>query len=366
MDDYKILKNALVEGTLTDLVVRAGKIVSIGKTSTTGEFIDIKGNHLFPGLIDIHSHGCVGQDTMYADPHQMAEMRRFMKKNGVTTWLPTTMTLPMEDIEKVLSMGLIDIDEEGCDIVGFHMEGPYINAKYKGAQNEEYIKNPSVSEFKKLEGIKMVTVAPELEGSEELIKYCAENGIVVSLGHTNCDFETAEKAFAAGAKCLTHTFNAMPPMLHRAPGPIGAALLADGYAQVICDGQHIHKAAIIALYRMFGADRMVLISDSMQATGLGDGAYVFGGLDINVKDGVARTEGGALAGSTTTLFGCVKKAIEFGISPKEAIKMASETPAKLLGIKKGKIEIGYSSDFIVLDKDYNLVETLILNGDQIQ
>ncbi|MBQ8005693.1 MAG: N-acetylglucosamine-6-phosphate deacetylase [Clostridia bacterium] len=365
MDDYKILKNALVDGSLADIVVRAGKIVSIGKTSTTGEFIDIGGNHLFPGLIDIHSHGCIGHDTMDATPMQMAEMRRFMKKNGVTTWLPTTMTMPMEDIEGVMSTGLIDIEEEGCDIVGFHMEGPYINPKYKGAQNESYIKNPSVEEFKKLECVKMVTVAPELCGSEELIKYCAENGIVVSLGHTDCDFDCAERAFLAGAKCLTHTFNAMPPMLHRAPGPIGAALLGGGYAQVICDGEHIHKAAIMALYSMFGADRMVLISDSMQATGLGDGSFVFGGLDITVKNGVARTDSGALAGSTTTLFGCVKKAIEFGIPKKDAIKMATATPADLLGIKKGRIEVGYSSEFIILDSDFNLVDTLILKGDQI-
>ena len=366
MDDYKILKNALVDGALTDVVVRAGKVVSVGKTSTTAEFLDIKGNHLFPGLIDIHSHGCIGYDTMDALPRQIAEMRRFMKANGVTTWFPTTMTAPMSEIERVTGQGLLDIGEDGCDIVGFHMEGPYINAKYKGAQNEAYIKSPSAEEFGALEGIKMVTVAPELEGSEALIRYCAENGIAVALGHTDCDFDCAEKAFEVGARCLTHTFNAMPPMLHRAPGPIGAALLSYGYAQVICDGEHIHRAAIIALYKMFGADRMVLISDSMQATGLGDGNYVFGGLDITVKDGIARTESGALAGSTTTLYGCVKKAIEFGIPTKDAFKMASETPAKLMGLKKGRITVGYDSEFIVLDKDYNLVDTLILKGDQIQ
>ncbi len=366
MDDYKILKNALVDGKLTDIVVRAGKIVSIGKTSTTGEFVDIGGKRLLPGLIDIHSHGCIGVDTMEAHPLKMAEMCRFMKKNGVTAWLPTTMTVAMSDIEEVTSQGLLDIGEDGCDIVGFHMEGPYINKKYKGAQNEAHIKNPSVEEFKALEGIRMVTVAPELEGSCELIRYCAENGIVVSLGHTDCDFDCAEAAFKAGARCLTHTFNAMPPMLHRAPGPIGAALVNDGYAQVICDGEHIHRAAIMALYKMFGADRMVLISDSMHATGLGDGKYVFGGLDITVKDGVARTESGALAGSTTTLFGCVKKAMEFGIPAEDAFKMASETPAKLMGLKKGKIEVGYDSQFIILDDNYDLVDVLNLKGEMIE
>lgn len=365
MDDYKILKNALVDGTLTDVVVRKGKIVSIGKTSTTGEFLDIKGNHLLPGLIDIHSHGCIGYDTMEALPRQIAEMRRFMKQNGVTSWLPTTMTVPMSEIDKVTSTGLIDIGDEGCDVPGFHMEGPYINVKYKGAQNEAHIKAPDLEEFKRLEGIKMVTVAPELEGSEELIRYCAENNIAVSIGHTDCDFDCAAKAFEAGAKCLTHTFNAMPPMLHRAPGPIGAALVSDGYAQVICDGEHIHRAAVMALYRMFGADRMILISDSMHATGLGDGKYVFGGLDITVKDGVARTESGALAGSTTTLYGCVRKAIEFGIPATDAFKMASGTPAELMGLTKGRIAVGYDSEFIVVDGDYNLVDTLVLKGDML-
>lgn len=365
MDDYKILKNAFVDGKITDIVVRAGKIVSIGKTSTKGEFVDIGGKRLFPGLIDIHSHGCIGVDTMEAHSLEMAEMCRFMKKNGVTTWLPTTMTVDMSDIEKTTGQKIPDIGEDGCDIVGFHMEGPYINKKYKGAQNEAHIKNPSVEEFKRLKGVRMVTVAPELEGAEELIRYCAENGIVVSLGHTDCDFDYADAAFKAGAKCLTHTFNAMPPMLHRAPGPIGAALVNDGYAQVICDGQHIHRAAIMALYRMFGADRMVLISDSMHATGLGDGKYVFGGLDITVKDGFARTENGVLAGSTTTLMGCVKKAIEFGIPAEDAFKMASQTPGRLMGLKKGKIEVGYDSQFIVVDDNYELVKVLNLKGDII-
>jgi len=361
MADRIILKNALVNGEVTDVTVENGKILCIGKTNSEAEVIDIKNNILLPGLVDIHSHGCVGYDTMDALPSEMAEMRRFMKKNGTTSWLPTTMTATMEDIDKVTKQEFIDIGNDGASIPGFHMEGPYINVKYKGAQNEDFIKAPSVSEFSNLKNIKILTIAPELEGSEETIRYCAENGISVALGHTDCDFDCAESAFAAGANCLTHTFNAMPPLLHRAPGPIGAALLAGAYAQVICDGKHIHKAAINALYRMFGSDRMVLISDSMHATGLGDGEYIFGGQKVVVKDGTARTLEGALAGSTSTLFYCVKKAMEFGISADDAFKMASETPAKMLGLKKGKIEIGYDAEFIVLDENYDLVDTIILH-----
>ncbi len=363
MDNYTILKNALVDDALTDLVLRRGEIVSIGKTTTVGKFIDLGGKRLLPGLIDVHSHGCIGFDTMEALPRQIADMRRFFKKNGVTTWYPTTMTVSMNDIERTVNQGLLDIEEEGADVPAFHMEGPYINVKHKGAQNEAHIKNPSTSEIDSLEGIKMVTIAPELKGSEEFIRHCAEKGIVVSLGHTDCDYDTAEMAFKAGARCLTHTCNAMNPLLHRAPGPIGAALTSGAYVQVICDGLHIHKAMILALYRMFGADRMVLISDSMHATGLGDGAYVFGGLDIVVKNGEARTESGALAGSTSTLYSCVKKAIEFGIPAEDAFRMASRTPAELMGIKKGKIEVGYSAEFIVTDDDYNLIDTLIIGGE---
>lgn len=359
MDDYRILKNALVDGELTDIVVRAGKIVSIGKTSISGEIIDVGGKILLPGLIDIHSHGCIGYDTMDATPDQLAEMRRFMRKNGTTTWFPTTMTNPIENIDRVTSQKLDD-ETDGCNIPGFHMEGPYINSKYKGAMLEEYIKTPTIEEFQALRGINMVTVAPELEGSEELIRYCVENGIVVSLGHTDCDYDCAVKAFVAGAKCLTHTFNAMPPLLHRAPGPIGAALMSDAYVQVISDGLHIHSSVILALYKMFGHDRMVLISDSIQSTGLGDGNYSFGGLNIIVKNGVSRTESGALSGSTTTLFGCVKKAMEFGIPMKDAFKMASETPARLMGLKKGRIEVGYDADFIILDENCDLADTLII------
>lgn len=361
MADRTVLKNALINGVITDVTVEGGKITNIGKTEAADSYIDIKGNILLPGLVDIHSHGCVGHDTMDALPEEMAEMRRFLKNNGTTSWLPTTMTATMEDIDRVTSRVLTDIGNDGANVIGFHMEGPYINVKYKGAQNEDFIKAPSVSEFKKLKNIKILTLAPELEGSEETIRYCAENGISVALGHTDCNFECAEKAFEAGANCLTHTFNAMPPLLHRAPGPIGAAMLAGAYAQVICDGKHIHKAAVNALYRMFGADRMVLISDSMHATGLGDGEYIFGGQKVVVKDGTARTLDGALAGSTSTLFFCVKKAIEFGISAEDAFKMASETPANMLGLKKGRIALGYDAEFIVLGKDYELIDTLIFH-----
>ena len=339
-----IYKNTNVNGKITDIRVENGKFAEIGKIKENG--IDLQGKTVIPGLIDIHTHGAMGIDTM--DGKDIEKISEYLFKNGITSWLPTTMTVSMEDIKRVTDT---IPDTKGAKILGYHLEGPYISKNRKGAQNEKYIKNPDIAEFEALKNIKMVTLAPELPGSMEFIKNCKA---VVSIGHTDCDYETALEAIKNGAKCLTHTFNAMPPLNHRNPGPIGAAIDENIYVQVICDGLHIHKSIIKMLYRTFGADRMILISDSMRATGLSDGEYEFGGQMIDVKNGIARTKDGALAGSTSNLMTCVKKAISFGIPKDDAIKMASETPAKLLGIKKGKIEVGYDADFIVVDDEMNV------------
>ena len=339
-----IYKNAKINGEIKDIRVENGKFTEIGKINENG--IDLKGQTVIPGLIDIHTHGAMGVDTM--DGENIEIISEYLLKNGVTSWLPTTMTMDIKDIKRVTDK---TPETKGAKILGYHLEGPYISAKYKGAQNEKYIKNPDIAEFESLKNIKMITLAPELTGSMEFIKNCKA---VVSIGHTDCNYETAVKAIKNGAKCLTHTFNAMTPFHHRNAGPIGAAIDENIYVQVICDGLHLHKSIITLLYRTFGADRMILISDSMRATGLPDGEYEFGGQMIDVKGGVARTKDGALAGSTSNLMDCVKKAIELGIPKLDAIKMATETPARLLGIKKGKIEVGYDADFVVVDNKMNI------------
>jgi len=344
-----VLKNAYLGGELTDIVIEDGKIVFIGKSDNIdGETVDLEGKKVFAGLIDIHSHGAVGADVM--DGGTLEKLSLHQVKNGITSWLPTTMTMDYDTIKSTTDES---IDVDGAEILGFHYEGPYICKKYKGAQNEKFIKNPDVKEFETFKNAKMVSIAPELEGSMEFIE---KTDSIVSIGHTDADYETAVKAMKKGAKCLTHTFNAMPPLHHRNPGVIGAAIEENAYVQVICDGLHIHKSVIKALYKIFGTERMVLISDSMRATGVSDGEYEFGGQKIIVRDMVAKTLEGAIAGSTTTLFGCVKKAIEFGISEEDAFKMASYTPAKLLGLEnKGEIKVGADADIIAVDKDYNLV-----------
>ena len=208
--------------------------------------------------------------------------------------------------------------------------------------------------------IRKISIAPELEHSLELIEYLKDKNTCVSLGHTNATYEEAKAAIDAGATSGTHTYNAMPGIHHRAPGPIGAGSDSEGvYAELICDGKHIHASAVRMLIKIFGSERILLVSDSMKATDLGDGDYLFGGLDIVVKDGTALTKDGKLAGSTSSLFDCVKVAISFGIPEKTAVMMATENPARLMGLNKGKIEVGYDADFIIVDDSFNLIRAIV-------
>lgn len=346
----KIIKNVILKGKKVDIGVENGKIEAI-EPKIDGEGTDFGGKRIYPGLIDVHGHGSIGHDTMDA---RLDEMADWELENGTTTWYPTTMTMSEEDIIAATSVN-INLGH-GANIPGFHMEGPFINKKYKGAQNEKFILNPSLELFSRCKNIKKVTIAPELDGSEEFIKNCPA---VVSIGHTDADYDTCMKAFKAGARSITHTYNVMPGIHHRAPGPIGAGSdCEEVYAELICDGKHVHPSAVRMLIKIFGKDRIILVSDSMCASGLEDGIYSFGGQKMIVKDRTARTEGGNLAGSTSSLFECVKVAISFGISPDDAVQMASTNPARQMGLNKGKIEVGYDADFIIVDDDFNLVKAI--------
>lgn len=344
-----IYKNALIGGKITDITVRDGKIASFEKTAEDG--IDLAGNKVFAGLVDIHAHGCMGIE---ANSGRIAELSRFEALHGTTSWLPTTATVDIEVIKAALDRDIQSLG--GANVLGFHIEGPYISKNRKGAQDEKYIRRPDIGEYRELKNVKMVTIAPETEGAMEFIEKC---DAVCSIGHTDCDYETAVAAIEKGASCLTHTFNAMSPLLHRAPGPIGAAIEKGIYAQLICDGLHVAKGAVWALYKALGRDRVCLISDSIAPTGLPYGEYVSGGLPVTLSEKGCRLEHGTLAGSTSFLLDCVKKAIEFGIPEEDAFIMASRTPARLLNVKKGEIAVGFDADFIVLDSSYNLIKTVI-------
>ena len=348
-----IIYNAEINGELKTVKLDGGKIVSVEPDTGRGD-IDAGGNLLLPGLIDVHTHGCIGMDTMDAD---FAPMCRFYAEHGTTSFLPTTMTMGYDALERVTEA---KTDFPGAEILGFHFEGPYISEKHKGAQNPAYIKKPSAKEFSRFKNVKMVTIAPESEGSAEFIKAVTPE-CIVSIGHTDCTYETALEAIESGASCLTHTYNAMPPFHHRNPGPIGAAFEKHIYAQIICDGFHISKPVVLATYKMFGAERMVLISDSIRSAGLPDGEYESGGLKVILKNGAARLADGTIAGSSATLLDCVKKAVEFGIPLNDAVRMASRTPAELLGVKKGRIEPGYDADILITDRELN-IKTVITDG----
>ena len=352
----KLIKNVWHKGALCDIGIEDGKIAAIAPAGELPyEGVDFGGAKAYPGLIDIHTHGCIGKDTM---DRELAEMSEYYLANGVTTWYPTTMTVSGEDIVAATRVDLSKIG--GANIPGFHLEGPFINAKYKGAQNEKYVISPDMELIKKCDKVKKITLAPEVEGAVDFIAECKRLGIVTSIGHSTCDYDTAVTAFRAGASCLTHTYNCMSPLHHRAPGPIPAGAECGAYAELICDGIHVHPAMVRLLVKLYGSERIILISDSVRAAGLEDGTYDLGGLDITVKGGVARTKDGNLAGSTATLLYCVRRAVEFGIPEERAFMMATANPARLMGLdKKGKIEVGCDADIIIVGDKLDLVKSIV-------
>ena len=345
-----LIKNAKLQSGIADIKVEDGKIVAIG--SFEGEGIDAGGKLVIPGLIDTHIHGYGGID---ASDSRLDELSIALAKSGTTAFLPTAMTDSPENLKRLTNE---ETAVSGAQFLGFHLEGPYISHEKKGAQNEAYIKSPDMAEFGTFGNVAKITVAPEVEGAIDFIK---NSDCKVSIGHTACDYEVAIDAIEAGADCLTHTFNAMPPILHRAPGPIGAAAEKGIYAELICDGRHVHKAAVLLLYKVFGPSRLMLISDCIRPAGLPDGEYSSGGLKVIAKSGTLTLTDGTLAGGSTSLLGCVKTAVNMGIPFYDAVRMASATPAEHLGIKKGKIEVGFDADLVILDDDMN-PETVIING----
>ena len=342
-------KNARVAGRLVDLQVVDGRFGIIGRTEENG--IDLKGLDVFPGLVDIHCHGAVGYDAF--EPDHLEEMSIYFAKNGVTTWYPTTGG-SKETILRMLKQPLDGM--RGANMPGYHLEGPYLSPKSLGACDPDSIKLPDLDDFAGYDNVKLITIAPELEGAMEYIRGTDAR---VAIGHTTADYETAVAAIEAGASCLTHTFNAMPPLHHREPGVIGAAIDKDIYVQVICDGVHLHRSVVTALYRIFGK-KMMLISDAVCGTGLPNGEYLKQGKHLRIiKDGVIRNANGNLAGSASNLYMDVKKAIEFGIPREDAFYMASASPAEYMGLNKGRIETGYDADFLVVDDENNLRMTVI-------
>ena len=330
--------------------------------------IDGNGAFAIPGLIDLHFHGCKGDDFCDASKEAIEHIAKYECSVGVTSIAPATMTLPVSELENVLKTAA-EYNEtlhgsDCADLIGVNMEGPFISKVKKGAQDERNIIpcNEQVLErfLKASNGlVKFIGIAPEeSDNSIEFIKNVKDK-VNVSLAHTNSDYDTAMKAFAAGANHAVHLYNAMPPFTHRASGVVGAVSDSENVmAEIICDGIHIHPSVVRATFKMMGADRMILISDSMRATGMPDGTYTLGGLDVNVVGKRATlVSDGAIAGSVTNLMDCMRTVVkDINIPLETAVGCATINPAKSLGVydKYGSISVGKKANVVLLGSELEL------------
>ena len=351
-------------------------VPEMGQRTVPCPILDATGCYVIPGLIDLHFHGCMGDDFCDGTMEAIRTLAEYEAKEGITAIAPATLTLPVEELKAILACAAAYAKQgrspERADLVGINMEGPFISHVKKGAQNEKYILPCSARicrEFVEAsEGlVKIIGLAPE--ENPDYAAYIREvKGLVkVSLAHTNADYDTAMAAFAAGADHAVHLFNAMPEMTHRAPGVVGAA--ADSphvMAELICDGNHVHPAAVRAAFSMLGDARMILISDSLRATGLGDGRILLGGQEVIVHGTRAvLAEGGNLAGSVTNLMECMRIAVrEMGIPLESAVRCASANPAKALGIddRYGKLLPGMRANVVLLREDDLSVKAVVKDG----
>lgn len=348
-----------------DLYIQAGKIVDSSQQITDQEQIDASGLYVLPGLIDIHSHGAVGYDFSDGDMEGLKKILAYEYSHGITSYCPTSMTVEKENILNIFQNMKNWKDEAHMSHVeGINMEGPFLDTSKKGAHRVECIIPPDVDFFQKCNTacgnrIRLVTLAPNTEGAMDFIRELHDQ-VSISLGHSAADYDTAKIALDAGADHVTHLFNAMNPLSHRAPGLIGAAAdNANCTAELICDGIHVHESMVRAAFKLFPG-RIALISDSMRATGLEDGTYDLGGQKVTVKERLATLEDGTIAGSATNVFDCMKNAVSFGIPLEEAVAAATINPAKSIGIfdHTGSLTPGKRADVILLDKDLNLVKVI--------
>ncbi|MDW2879333.1 MULTISPECIES: N-acetylglucosamine-6-phosphate deacetylase [Bacillaceae] len=374
-----LLKNSrvLTEDGIIDkgyILVEDGKIKSFGPADELGgqsadKTIELDaGATLAPGFIDLHIHGAGGADTMDSTPEALQTIARTLPAEGTTSFLATTITQERSLIEKALANAAA-YKPEGfeAEMLGIHLEGPFINEKRKGAQPLEHILKSDVELFKAWQEksgqlIRLITLAPELEGGKELVRHLAETGVIASIGHSDADYEEVREAVEAGATHVTHLFNGMKGLHHREPGTAGAALLfKELIVEMIADGVHVRPEMIKLALNSKGMDGMVLITDSMRAKCLKNGTYDLGGQDVTVKDGMALLEDGTLAGSILRMKDSVKNMTKFAdITLAEAVKLASENPAKQLKVfdRKGSIAEGKDADLTVLNENMDIVLTI--------
>lgn len=343
------------------LYINDHRLVDKAEYQDDEKVIDAEGLLVLPGLVDIHSHGAAGEDFSDGNPEGLKKILQYEKRCGITSYCPTSMTFPKERLRQIFASIKGAQTEEEAKVVGINMEGPFLDPAKKGAHVEEWIAAPDAAFVRELNQdvdglVRLVTLAPNMDGAEEFIKEIHEE-VCISLGHTAADYDCASRAMKLGAHHVTHLYNAMQPFGHRAPGLIGAAMDdPECMVELICDGYHIHPSAIRAAFRLFGPERVILISDSMRATGMENGTYELGGQEVTVKDRKAVLKDGTLAGSATNLYGCMCKAIEFGIPLEQAIMAATANPARSIGIfdRVGSIRIGKQADLLLVSENLEL------------
>lgn len=366
-----ILKNGLVlteAFTFEPLTVTTENdlITDIRPCTNTGDTVfDASGCYVLPGLTDIHFHGCDGHDFCDGCAEAFEAIGRFSLAHGVTSICPATMTLSSDRIlhickeaaayRRAQKQGLTG--RQSSELIGLHLEGPFISKSKKGAQNEDYIIEPQPALLyewqEQAEGLlRLISLAPEIPGAISCIQACRKD-FHFSVAHTEADYETSMQAFYAGADHVTHLYNAMPPFTHRAPGVIGAAAdMPEVFVELICDGVHIAPSVVRATFRLFGAERIILISDSMEATGKPDGNYKLGGLDVAVSGSHATLSDGTLAGSVTPLYQCLLNTVSMGIPLADAVRASTLNPCRSIGMDKlyGSIAPGKKAHFLLLDR----------------
>ena len=355
--------------------VADGRFGAVLPQEVPADAIDLQGATVIPGLIDVHSHGNSGADFSDGDYEGLKAMAAYYAKVGVTSFAPASMTLPYEILDVAFrnAKRLTQEAPQGHSVLrGIQMEGPYYSYKKRGAQNADYLKEPDFAGFEALQErcgglVRIVDIAPELPGAAEFVEK-AKALCTVSVAHTDSDYDHAKAAFDAGATHLTHLFNAIPGIHHRNPGVIPAAVENPHVrAELICDGLHVHPASVRLAFSMFGAERMVLISDSGRCCGMEDGSkFDLGGQEAQLINGVARLADGTIACSATNLYDCMVNAIRFGVGEEAAIRAATYNPACAIGADNvvGSIETGKRADFLVCSSDYTR-KSVFLAGQEL-